>query len=211
MNRFALALLPLLVACGDKGDPSDTAEDSIVPTFFSYLRGTFDSSEQAAADPTYYDITLQMCPASVPDLGEYVLYVEQSVTGSNPYRQRLYVLSPGDPPDTSAVSSIYEFNDPDPFIGFCGTGSTEGITVDAAYLLEGCDVTVTWDGQAFTGGTGNGTCLTDYNGATYTTSEVTLDAEKLTSWDRGYNDADEQVWGAVDGPYIFVRQTALEE
>ncbi len=46
-------------------------------------------------------------------------------------------------------------------------------------------------------------------GASYATSEVTLDEVALESWDRGYDDTDTQVWGATQGPYVFIRRTAL--
>jgi len=52
-------------------------------------------------------------------------------------------------------------------------------------------------------------CATDYNGASYATAQVTLSDDQLTSWDQGWNDDDEQVWGATAGPYVFDRQTAL--
>jgi hypothetical protein len=32
-----------------------------------------------------------------------------------------------------------------------------------------------------------------------------IKAEELISWDRGWNNADKQVWGAVKGGYHFVK------
>lgn len=209
----ALLLVPLLaLSCDGPKDTGETGTEptSILPVFSAWLQGRFDSADQAAEDPTYYDITLTMCRASVPDLGTDVLYVEQAVTGSAPYRQRLYVLSEGEPVDQVARSAIWEFEDPEPYAGFCDSGSEEGIFAEGVVPLDGCDVTVAWDGDSFAGGTETGTCLTDYNGATYATSEVTLDATALTSWDRGWDADGEQVWGAVDGPYVFVRRTPIE-
>ena len=31
-------------------------------------------------------------------------------------------------------------------------------------------------------------------------------ADGMTSWDRGWNDAGEQVWGAEDAGYVFLRR-----
>ena len=66
-----------------------------------------------------------------------VLYVEQAVTGSDPYRQRLYVLTEGDTVDEVARSAIWEFDDPFPCVGFCDSGSEEGISSEDVYSLEG--------------------------------------------------------------------------
>lgn len=48
-------------------------------------------------------------------------------------------------------------------------------------------------------------CPSDRKGAAYATSEVTITPERLLSWDRGYNEKDEQVWGAEKGGYEFVK------
>ena len=58
-----------------------------------WLSGTFDSSEQAAEDYSYYAVQLVACPVEAPELGANVLYIEQALadTPEDPYRQRLYV------------------------------------------------------------------------------------------------------------------------
>lgn len=61
----------------------------------------------------------------------------------------------------------------------------------------------------FAGSTVEDECATDYRGATYATAQVTLTETGLTSWDQGWNDDDQQVWGATAGPCVFDRQTAL--
>ena len=48
-------------------------------------------------------------------------------------------------------------------------------------------------------------CPSDRKGAAYATSEVTITENELISWDRGYNDKDEQVWGAEKGGYHFLK------
>jgi hypothetical protein len=70
----------------------------------------------------------------------------------------------------------------------------------------GCEVNLEWLEDAFVGGTPERSCLTDYNGATYMMSEATITETEVRSWDRGYDGDGQQVWGAVDGPYVFVRQ-----
>ena len=58
----------------------------------------------------------------------------------------------------------------------------------------------------FEGGTQGTGCGSTLQGATYATSEVTVQQDLLLSWDRGFNDDDVQVWGATAGAYRFVRR-----
>jgi hypothetical protein len=56
---------------------------------------------------------------------------------------------------------------------------------------------------SFTGSTVEDRCRSTLRGATYATSEVKVYPDRIESWDRGFDGADEQVWGAVAGPYVF--------
>ncbi len=215
---LAAAML-VAVGCESADEPVDTGDTagaqvaSIAPVYFHYLQGTFDSADQAAEDASYYPIELIMCPVEAPELGEMALYVEQASMGDDPYRQRIYVIEEGDDPATQAVSVVYELQSAMAWTGFCSGESTATGVVSAEYVtrLEGCDVTVDWDGESFSGGTFEDACGTDWGGATYATSEVTLDDERLESWDRGWDANGNYVWGATQGPYVFVRRTELIE
>ena len=57
--------------------------------------------------------------------------------------------------------------------------------------------------KLFRGTTQQKNCQSNLRGASYATSEVEITAKRLTSWDRGFNEQDEQVWGAIEGPYLF--------
>lgn len=70
----------------------------------------------------------------------------------------------------------------------------------------GCEVIIKrLDANTFIGSTVEKNCSSNLRGASYTTTEVTISKNTLLSWDRGYNDKDEQVWGAVKGGYKFKR------
>ncbi|KAJ6853193.1 chromophore lyase CRL, chloroplastic [Iris pallida] len=56
----------------------------------------------------------------------------------------------------------------------------------------------------YEGSTPPGGFPNSWNGATYCTSELTiLRNGEVHTWDKGYDDADNQVWGAKGGPYEF--------
>ena len=235
MDRRSWTCMLLLgaLACGGEddtksSDASDAGDDASVttdtgdagttdaPSFDAaaelerLLVGHYDSSAQAASSRDYYNIMLTMCPVSVPDIGERVLYVEQTAadTPDEPYRQRLYVLEAG-ANEFEAVCRIYELAGPRTFTGTCNDPEAAEFPMDRVLLLEGCDVTLVWDGEQFVGGTDDTACGTDFGGATYATSEIVLDEEVLVSWDRGYGDDGRQVWGATGGGYEFVRLTDI--
>ena len=198
---------------GDTGAVDDTeAGFDAVMELKALLVGHYDSSGQAAEDRDYYDILLTMCPVELPELGTEVLYVEQTAadTPDEPYRQRLYVLEPG-ATETQAVSRIYEMSGARQIIGTCDSPGEFSLDLDRIFELEGCEVVLDHTGEGFAGGTVDDNCATDWNGADYATSEITLDAELLVSWDRGWSADGEYVWGATAGGYQFVRQSALGE
>lgn len=198
-------MLILLLACGEKETDSGT-ELNLVDEMVEQLSGSFDSSLQASQNPEYFSVSLKTCSVLVPELGNSVLYVEQSLVDklNQPYRQRLYVITEGIGSDVA--SHIYELVNPDRFIGLCDSNDNIEIALDELSEKEGCTVNLNWNGVGFVGQTDTGTCLSTMNGATYATSEVTTDGFSITSWDRGWDNNDNQVWGAENGAYIFVRK-----
>lgn len=173
-----------------------------------YLTGRFDSSEQARLNPSYYAVQLLACEVRLPELGEHVLYVEQSIMPSTdaPYRQRVYSIS-GD--EDVVISTIYEADEPARLLGTCSLAVAdraslfEEVTLTA---MSGCDVHLAPTEDGYRGSTIEDACRNDFQGATYATSEVTVTPSQVISWDRGYDEAGVQVWGAEQGPYVFDRK-----
>lgn len=175
-----------------------------------WMMGSFDSGEQAAADSAFFDIHLQMAPIWNERADGPWLYVEQAVAGSldKPYRQRVYHLT--EPEPGLFVSEVYEL--PAPALRFAGAWNHDsllvGLTPDSLAARQGCGVHLRWDAarQAYAGRTPGEGCLSSLRGATYATSEVTVHADGLESWDRGWDAQGKQVWGAVKSGYQFRRQ-----
>jgi hypothetical protein len=172
------------------------------------LAGRFDSSQQASEDSRYFAVQLRACRIDVPLLGDDVLYVEQAMLTATdePYRQRVYVLSSAD--DETVHSDVHELEDPERFVGLCDKAEGERTmpAPEEIVAMLGCRVTLHADGDTFTGGTDGSSCLNDYAGASYATSEVTLTDETIESWDRGYDADGVQLWGATAGAYRFDRK-----
>jgi CpeT protein len=175
---------------------------------FEYLTGLFDSQAQSLSDFSYFNVQLVACEVSAPDLGERVLYLEQAMARdlSSPYRQRLYVIR--DNGDERVASDVYTIYDDDAWVGLCSRGETVTFTTSQVSLRQGCTVYLTQEGDGFEGGTEGEQCRSNLGGAAYAVSEVNLTRSEILSWDRGFDFAGSQVWGAEAGPYEFLRQSS---
>jgi hypothetical protein len=223
MNRLFLLIIILLGvalnACKNSKEttkPAATESSSSVSPggrkmdSFTYLKkcmqGNFSSLEQSQHDSDYFDIRLRMVPIwkSAPD--HFYLYVEQAMSTAldRPYRIRIYRVVKND--DENFTSYIYKLNDPRRFIGKKENDEVfNTITADSLLLLEGCEVRLKFDASRweFNGSTGQKTCPSERSGASWATSTVTLNDERMISWDQGWDSQGKQVWGAVKGGYIF--------
>ncbi len=178
-----------------------------VETLASWLSGSFSSEAQHKADPKYFDVRLhhaRIWPASKD--GAWI-YVEQArgEAQDNPYRQAVYhVHAIGE----EIVSDPYTLPDASRVLGaWKNVGLFKDVTPASLTLRDGCSIHFhrAPDGT-FTGSTLGTGCPSDRQGAKFATSEVTVTATMLTSWDRGFDEKGKQVWGAVEGPYQFAKQ-----
>ena len=201
-----MLFLNLFLACGEKTSDTSEASFDVLSEFEAQLSGRFTSEAQSREDPSYFAVQLQACTVDAPELGEHVLYVEQALVDDvqSPYRQRLYVLEEIEE-GTKVRSNIYTLTNEDSVIGLCNQTEMATFSASEATLKEGCHVELTWNGTGFNGQTEEGTCPSDMNGASYATSVVTTTPNTIESWDQGWNDQGEQMWGAVSGAYIFDR------
>lgn len=169
-----------------------------------WMQGSYSSEEQSKNDSDYYNISLEMKNIWTDKSSGYWLYVEQAIAErkDQPYRQRIYHLVVE---DGLIKSKIYLLPDEKKFIG--GWKNIElfnDIGPDSLQQRIGCEVIIErQDEYTFIGSTVDKNCPSDLRGASYATTEVTISENTLISLDRGYNDKDEQVWGAKNSGYIF--------
>lgn len=200
---------------GRGGGGGASSTESPADEAFRMLTGRFDSEDQAASDKSFYAVQLQTCAVAAPELGSRVLYVEQALMTklSSPYRQRLYVVDDVAGAPGSVESKVFELESPSAAVGLCDKAPDTTFAASEAIAREGCAVRLAWDAAngEFVGGTDGKACESDLNGASYATSKVTLKSDALESLDQGFDSSGMQVWGAVKGPYVFVRRTPLSE
>jgi hypothetical protein len=171
----------------------------------SWMAGSFSSQQQAEADSAFLDIRLDMLPIWTGRTDGRWMYVEQAAANSleQPYRQRIYHLTRRN--DSTFSSAVYEFAEPLRFAGAWRTPDLfDALTPDSLEVREGCAIILHPVGDtAFAGRTIDGDCLSEHRGASHATSEVVITADYLSSWDRGWDSAGVQVWGAESGGYMF--------
>ncbi len=206
MRFFATALfLSVLVSPVGAADPQ-------LERLAGWMSGSFSSAAQAGEDPDFRHIVLHMARIWKQRGDGIWLYVEQAAAESagSPYRQRVYhVRRVG---EDLFASSVFTFENP---LSRAGAWRDESPLADLSpedlearqgctiYLLERSD-------GAFEGSTLGRLCRSELRGATWASSEVVIDAEGMVSWDRGFDDAGAQVWGAEKAGYRFERMGADE-
>lgn len=185
-----------------------TAKDLI--SLRDRMTGHFTSEKQAMSDSVnFMNIHLRM--AVIHRLSNepgYWLYVEQAAAKSldKPYRQRIYFLYLFN--DTTIASQVYELPDPLRFAGaWNNTAVLRHLTKDSLIAREGCAIYLVRNSKGdFLGSTPGKECKSSLRGAAYATSEAYIYKDRMITWDRGWDDADKQVWGAAKGGYEFVKQ-----
>lgn len=202
MVRNTLIVVVITLLCAPAG-----ASEPDLQRLAGFMTGSFSSAAQAAENEAFFHITLHMVPIW-PDRTDGVwLYVEQAAASSPdaPYRQRVYhVRHVG---EDLYASSVYTFPDP---LTHAGAWQAEaplaGLDRADLELRDGCTIYLRPrpDGQ-FAGSTLGRLCTSELRGATWASSEVVIGPDGMVSWDRGWNDAGDQVWGAVEAGYRFDR------
>jgi len=172
------------------------------------MEGNFNTKNQSLIDSGYFDIRLHMKRIWTEREDAVWLYVEQSAASSpdKPYRQRIYRLTNKD--YNLFESAIFELAEPHRFVGEWKSPNA-GKTIDPESLipLEGCSVYLKKVGeQMYSGSTVADNCLTDWRGAKHVSSIVTVLKNGLITWDRGFDENDNYLWGAEKAGYFFERE-----
>lgn len=183
-----------------------TAND--LQQLITFMVGDFSSQAQSQRDSDYYDIRLHIRPIWTADKANHWLYVEQATASAEakPYRQRVYKV------ENDGVggfrSLVYTLPEPANWAGKFKTPETfDQLKPADLSLRDGCTVFLKKqkDGS-FAGSTQGLGCESNLRGAKYATSSATITKTELRSWDQGFNEKGEQVWGATKGGYEFVKE-----
>ncbi|XP_052175826.1 chromophore lyase CRL, chloroplastic-like [Diospyros lotus] len=179
------------------------------------LAGQKTSREQASSAPEdYFNFRWLSCPAAEMVDGSKVLYFEQAFwrTPHKPFRQRFFMVK-SCPKEMKCDVELrtYAIRDAEEYKNFCDRSKDlrpqpEEVIGDIAEHLTTIHLKRCERGKAclYEGSTPPDGFPNSWNGATYCTSELSiLKNNEIHTWDRGYDDDENQVWGVKEGPYIF--------
>lgn len=188
------------------------ASENQIDLLKSRLLKVYDSSNQSLFQPDYFDVTIKHCEVNVTNVpksesSSIFMLVEQAISTfvDRPYRIRFVKLKYDQATDTY-LSVNFEPENPRQWSGTCY--SDEVTTVDYQQFSDAkCTIELKKIGDDFVGSTPEQGCKSEFNGATVFRSRTTISDGKILSWDQGFDDFGNQVWGAVKGPYQFVEVT----
>ena len=204
---IALFTVTFFSGCSVHKRVVDLRNDKALVHFASLLTGKFSSKKQAAEDSTYLRISLIMTPIWQDRTDGIWLYVEQAAASrlTKPYRQRVYKLTR--PGANIFQSDIYTIQNALDFAGLQDdVAKMQKLTPDKIELKDGCAVIMSRKNNLYEGGTQGESCPSDLRGASYATTKITLTDGQLYSWDQGFDSSDIQVWGAIKGGYVFLKE-----
>ena len=169
------------------------------------MEGSFSTAAQSKIDTGYFDIRLEI-KRIWPEKNDGIwLYVEQAAARSQdkPYRQRIYRLTEAG--YNLFESEVFEIENP---LGFAGEWKIKhpfaGYGNEILIQRQGCSVRLKKIGKKmYSGSTVGRECLSDWRGARYATSIVTITKKGMITWDRGFDESDNYLWGAEKAGYYF--------
>lgn len=186
---------------------AEQADSAKLDDLASRLTGHFSSEAQSKRDPEFFDIHLHAVRIWTDRTDGPWIYVEQARGDAldRPYRQRVYRLQAIE--DGGIRSDVYEL--PGNARDFAGAwrepSRLDAVSPEDLRLRAGCSVYLKFENDRWIGSTRGKGCSSNLSGASYATSEVDIDSLGMSTWDRGYDANDQQVWGSVKGPYRFDR------
>ena len=142
------------------------------------------------------------------------LYLEQAYDYMihRPYRVRILKLVPAT--DHIQIEN-YAIEEQEQFYGASRDPQRlQGLQTKQIKKLPSCSFITKWTGHSFRGEVepGKGCMVTRNDKTTYLDSFFEIDQHKLISHDRGRDpETDEHVWGALAGPFEFVRWASFAE
>ena len=211
---LSAALMTAVSGCGGAGlgekfydYKTPEPPDMEVLMLAQMMSGSFSNAAQAAADPVFHDVTLEVARIWTTSEDGSWLYVEQAAAGSKdkPYLQRVFHLLRRNP--TVIACETYLLPDEAAMVGAWADPSRfDALTSAGLTVKEGCDVDLEQENEwTYAGTTKEHDCPSELQGAAYATNEVTLTPSWLKIWTRGYDEEGTQVWGNETGPTVFVK------
>ena len=214
VGTFWLGILSLLTIV--RPAFSDTVRLTLeqqVDAVASRLEGVMDTSAQALANVKAPHVRMTTCRVSLTTGGtkrqhnSIFLYQEQALTKDlgSPYRQRFLQISPS-AYSQSVRSLSFKPATPTAWINFCAKPESDRTIQPRDLGTAVCSVFLKPSGDAYVGNTPADGCPANIRGAVRIKNHIVLRTIGMDTWDRGFDAAGRQVWGATAESYQFRRR-----
>ncbi|OED41614.1 hypothetical protein AB832_03285 [Flavobacteriaceae bacterium (ex Bugula neritina AB1)] len=189
------------------GCKSDEICDIELHNFVTLLNGNFSSREQAERESGYYNIGLSNISIWKNQPGFWIY--QELFNSENPkkiYTQRILKIERVDSITISSSSYIIP-NQKKYSNGWKKASIFDQLRIDSLKIRSGCEVYFRKKTSSiYQGKTNNRTCTSNsIKNVAYITSNVVISHDIISSWDRGYTIDGKQIWGKIQGPYIYKR------
>ena len=162
-----------------------------------------DTSAQAAANPDKANVRMTTCRVQMVDAADansVFLYQEQALGDrlDQPYRQRFLQISAN---GQTVVSQSFKPQNAQAWINGCNQSAPRLVQEDLGKSV--CSVYLMPLIAVYVGNTPASGCPANVRGAVKITNTIVLHADGMDTYDRGFDAAGNQVWGADDESYQF--------
>ena len=175
-----------------------------IDTLSFWLNGTFTNQEQAEYEAGFIEFRLEIRQIWPDVTGEYWFYIEQ-IRGGVEYKaeskrgQRIYRLIAEK--DGSIRAEEYEIPQPELYIEeWRRTNPFGSLLPNDLFYTENCDLIFYRKGDKYIGKSSNKQCNNGPSRVSYTTADVVISDGGISTWDRGYDSNDIQIWGCQKRP-----------
>jgi hypothetical protein len=177
------------------------------------LEGVMSTAAQSSANPKAPNVRMTTCRVTLIAVNEVlpsktiVLYQEQALDKelAKPYRQRFLQLS-ASPTSQSVRSRSFKPASSTAWVNFCNKPTADRSVQPRDIGTAVCSVFLRRSGDDYVGNTPVDGCPANVRGAVKIKNHIVLHPDGMDTWDRGFDAAGKQVWGAKAESYQFRRE-----
>jgi len=166
--------------------------------------GTYTATEQSI-DEDALEVTL-MLTRIWKDEEDVWIYAEQKSSDAEKvtYRRDIYQLVMNG--KNKFIQTVFDPEKEEAWIGAVDKPKlVKSLSPSNLILRDGCTIGFVYSNGTYAGSTQD-RCAFDWKGATLATSEITLSEGMMVSWNRGWTDQGQQIWGPTQGGYVFIKE-----
>lgn len=202
-----ICILALLVSSplwSQETDMSDFRDDE-PELLASWLEGTFTTTgnELRPGTESHQSMRFVRFWDDLPDLLWF--YFEHTPIDSPDQPLRQWAISIEDQGEYKMLE-FYEFADPEKVLGKSIEALNQIVDIDELYLVDGCEIFLSYDGFAvFGGGTVEQYCELYLNNENHVVFRLEVSENGLNWWETGKDEDEKYMWGTQDKPQAFTK------